>query len=214
MPFKHHAARRYCIPHACYRVTNWPDYEAGLKRRGDVTFWFKKAAAAGQQASRRTSPGGQARYSDLAIELVLTLRLVFHLALRQAEAFTASVLRLFGLTLAVPDHTTLLRCGRAFADRQPRVATGGGAVHLVLDSTGLQLFGQGTWNAEKQCRAKRRWLKLHLCVDASTGEVAAHMLTDGNADDAAQMPALLGQVKGSQDCLEQLCCQCRPARVR
>ena len=87
MPFKFNAARRHRIPRARYRVQNWPQYEAGLKRRGDLTLWIDEAAIAGWQAPRRTTPGGQARYSDLAIQLVLTLRLVFHLALRQAEAF-------------------------------------------------------------------------------------------------------------------------------
>src|SRR5215211_8926288 len=80
---------------------------AGLKRRGDLTLWLDEAAIAGWHASRRTTPGGQARYSNLAIELVLTLRLVFHLGLRQAEGFVTSVLRLLGLELPVPDHTTL-----------------------------------------------------------------------------------------------------------
>ena len=112
MPFKHNAARRHRIPKARYRVQNWPAYEAGLKRRGDLTLWLDEAAIAGWQAPRRTIPGGQARYSDLAIELVLTLRLVFHLGLRQAEGFAISVLGLLGLDLPVPDHTTLSRRGR------------------------------------------------------------------------------------------------------
>ena len=153
-------------------MTNWPAYEAGLRRRGDLTFWLDEAALAGWQAPRRTTPGGQPRYSDLAIELVLTLRLVFHLALRQAEAFSRSVLRLLGLELAIPDHTTLSRRGRAFAGRQPRVVPHDGPVHLVLDSTGLQLFGQGEWDAQKHGRTRRQWRKLHLAVDSDTGEMA------------------------------------------
>jgi len=115
MPFKHNAVCRHRIPRARYRVTNWPVYEAGLRRRGDLTLWLDEAALAGWAAAKRTTPGGQPLYSDLAIELVLTLRLVFHLALRQAEAFTASILRLLGLELPVPDHSTLSRRGRAFA---------------------------------------------------------------------------------------------------
>ncbi len=186
MPFKHHAARRHRIPRARYRVTNWPAYEAGLRRRGDLTLWLDQAALAGWAAPKRSTPGGQPRYSDLAVELVLTLRLVFHLALRQAEAFTRSVLALLGLELRVPDHTTLSRRGRTFAGRQPRVRASSGPVHLVLDSTGLELFGQGEWHAAKHGRARRRWMKLHLGVDATTGEVVAHVLTDGHADDAAQ----------------------------
>ena len=182
MPFERHAARRHRIPKARYRVTNWPEYETGLRRRGDLTFWLDEAALAGWQAPRRTTPGGQPLYADLAIELVLILRLVFHLALRQAEAFSRSVLRLLGLELAVPDHSTLSRPGRGFADRQPRAARHDGPIHLVLDSTGLQLFGQGEWDAAKHGRARRRWRKLYLAVDAGTGEIAAHVLTDGNAD--------------------------------
>jgi DDE family transposase len=119
MPFKHHAARRHRIPKARYRVQNWSAYEAGLKRRGDLTLWLDEAAIAGWQAPRRTTPGGQARYSDVAVELVLMLRLVFRLALRQAEGFAASVLRLLGQDLRIPDHTTLSRRGRAFAGRRP-----------------------------------------------------------------------------------------------
>ena len=186
MPFKHNAARRHRIPKRRYRVTNWPAYEAGLRHRADLTFWLDEAAFAGWQAPRRSTPGGQPRYSDLAVGLVLTSRLVLHLALRQAEAFSRSVLRLPGLDLAVPDHTTLSRRGRSVAGRQPRgrqprVAAHAGPVHLVLDSTGLQLFGQGEWDAQKHGRTRRQWRELHLAVDAATGEIAAHTLTTGNA---------------------------------
>ncbi len=157
MPFNHNAARRHRIPQARYRVTNWPAYEAGLRRRGDLTPWLDEAALAGWAAPKRSSPGGQPLYSELAIELVLTLRPVFRLALRQAEAFSWGVLGLLGLALSVPDHTTLSRRGRAFARRRPRVRTSADPIHLVLDSTGLELFGQGEWDAEKHGRARRQW---------------------------------------------------------
>jgi hypothetical protein len=195
MPFKHNAARRHHIPTARYRVRNWREYEAGLTRRGDLTLWLDEAAMAGWQAPRRTTPGGQAWYSDAAIELVLTLRLVFHLALRQAEGFTASVLRLLGQELRVPDHTTLSRRSRGFARRRPK-AIPHGPMHLVIDSTGLKLFGRGEWDEEKHGRARRSWRKLHLAVDADTGEIVACVLTDNGADDAGEVPALLGQVEG------------------
>jgi hypothetical protein len=195
MPFQHHAARRHHIPQARYRVRNWREYETGLKRRGDLTLWLDEAAMAGWQAPQRSTPGGQAWYSDLAIELVLTLRLVFHLALRQAEGFAASVLRLLRQDLRVPDHTTLSRRGRRFAGRRPK-AIPHGPMHLVVDSTGLKLFGRGEWDAEKHGRARRSWRKLHLAVDADTGEIVASVLTDNGADDAGEVPALLEQIEG------------------
>jgi hypothetical protein len=195
MPFKQHAARRHRIPPARYRVRNWREYEAGLKRRGDLTLWLDEAAIAGWQAPRRSTPGGQAWYSDAAVELVLTLRLVFHLALRQAEGFAASVLRLLGQAPRVPDHTTLCRRGRGFAGRRPEVVPHG-PMHLVIDSTGLKLFGRGEWDAEKHGRTRRSWRKLHIAVDAGTGEIVASVLTDNGADDAGEVPALLEQIEG------------------
>lgn len=168
MPFKQTPPTAIAF-RARYRVTNWPAYETGLRRRGDLTLWLDEAALVGWAAPKRGSPGGQPLYSDLAIELVLTLRLVFHLALRQAEAFTSSVLRLLGLVLPVPDHSTLSRRGRAFAGRRPRVQPNVSPVHLVLDSTVLELFGKGEWDAERHGRARRQWRRLHLAVNASTG---------------------------------------------
>ena len=123
------------------------------------------------------------------------LRLVFHLALRQAEGFAASVLRLLGQDLRVPDHTTLSRRSRGFAGRRPRVIPHG-PLHLVIDSTGLKLFGQGEWDEEKHGRTRRSWRKLHLAVDAGTGEIVACVLTDNAADDAGQVPALLEAIEG------------------
>jgi hypothetical protein len=120
MPFRPHPNRHKRF-RARYRIRNWPQYEAGLKRRGDLTLWLDEAAIAGWQAPRRTTPGGQALYSDLAIELVLVLRLVFHLGLRQAEGFASSVLGLLRLDLSVPDHSTLSRRGRTSANYRPHM---------------------------------------------------------------------------------------------
>ena len=196
MPFKHNASRRHHISKMRRRVTNWPAYEAGLQRRGDLTFWLDETALTGWRAPRRTTRGGQPVYAEVAIELVLTLRLVFHLALRQVEGFARSVFRLLELDLSVPDHSTWSRRGRAFAGRQPRAARHDGPVHVVLDSTGLQVFGQGEWDAEKHGRTPRQWRKLHLAVDAQTGEILAHSLTDKDAGDITQVASLLATVEG------------------
>ena len=108
MSFKHNAVRRLRIPRARHRVMNWPAYETGLRCRSDLTLLVDAAALAGWAAPRRSSPGGQPRYSELSL-FVLTMRLVIHLALRQVEAFTSSLLRLLGLALPVPDYSTLSR---------------------------------------------------------------------------------------------------------
>ena len=73
-----------------YRVKNWPTYEAALRKRGDITFWFDEDAVDACSAPPNGRPGGQRRYSDLAIVTALTLRVVFHFPLRQTEGFVAS----------------------------------------------------------------------------------------------------------------------------
>src|SRR5258706_5538483 len=109
MPFKANARCRHHIPKQKRRLTNWPAYEAGLRQRGDLTVWFTEEAIAAWRAAPRTSRGGQPWYSPLAILAALTLRAVFRLALRQTEGLIGSIIRLLGLDLPVPDHTTLSR---------------------------------------------------------------------------------------------------------
>ena len=123
------------------RVTDWREYEAGLRARGDVTIWFSGAAVQAWTPPRNGRRGGQRRYSDLPIETALTLRPVFHLPLRQAEAFVGSLLGLMGFDLTAPDHTTLSRrAARLELALRPLSPTG--PIHLIVDSMGLELVGQ------------------------------------------------------------------------
>jgi hypothetical protein len=192
MPHKYNAARRHHIPRARYKVTNWSAYEAGLRQRGSLTIWFSEEAVAAWQAAPRTTPGGQARYSDLAVETALILRTVFHQPLRQTEGLVGSLLELRGLDLPVPDHTTLSRRSRMLAVA-PQAASG--PVHLLVDSTGVTLSGPGEWLVEKHGTQRRRaWRKLHLAVDAKTGTIVASTLTSKEVDEAAELGPLLDQV--------------------
>src|SRR6186713_1805767 len=103
MPHKYNADRRHHIPRPKRRVTNWSEYNEALRQRGSLTVWFTDEAIAAWKAAPRTTPGGQPHYSDLAITTALTLRAVFHLALRQTEGLIGSVLQLLGLDLSVPE---------------------------------------------------------------------------------------------------------------
>jgi len=163
-PFKYHAGHRHHIPKPRYRVTNWTEYDAALKRRGSLTVWFTDDAVAALRAELRTTPGGQPHYSALAITTALTLRAVFRLALRQTEGLIGSVISLLGLNLSVPDHSTLSR--RAKTLQVPLLRRAGtGPLHLLVDSTGLKLGGAGEWLIEKQGTCRRRsW---RSCISAS-----------------------------------------------
>jgi len=194
MPFKLHSRGRRHIPRQRHRVTNWREYDASLRNRGSLTIWFTPEAIAGWKAEPRTTPGGQRHYSNLAIETALTLRAVFRLALRQSEGLIRSIMEMLEIDLPVPDHTTLSRRACGLAVCQPaRIGTG--ELHLIVDSTGLKLRGAGEWLFEKHGTTKRRaWRKLHIAIDAGSGEIVASDLTDKDVDDASHVPPLLDQL--------------------
>jgi hypothetical protein len=196
LPFKAQATRRHHIPKQKHRITNWAEYDAGLRARGSLTVWFTAEAIEAWRAEPRTGRGGQPAYSDLAITTALTLRTVFRLALRQTEGLIASVLQLLGLDLPVPDHSTLSR--RAETLEVPRPRCGREPVHLLVDSTGLRLCGPGEWLVEKHGAKRRRaWRVLHLATDADTGRIVASVLTDKDTDDGSQVGPLLDRIDGS-----------------
>jgi hypothetical protein len=176
-------------------VTNWAAYDVALRQRGSLTVWFTETAIAARKAEPRATRGGQPRYSSLAITSALTLRAVFRLALRQTEGLMASLLRLLGLDLAAPDHSTISRRGETLPVSRPRA--GSEAVHLLVDSTGLKLCGPGEWLVETHAaKVRRSWRKLHIGVNADTGEIIAAELTSKDVDDGLQVGPLLEQIAG------------------
>jgi len=198
MPHKHNAARRHHIGKIKFKVTNWAEYEAGLRRRGSLTLWITPEALDSWAASRRKTRGGQPRYSDLAIETTLMLGMVFGLRLRQSEGLLSSVLDMMGLDLPVPDHTTLSRRARTWkppARDNDRQYVADGPIQVLVDSTGLKVHGAGQWLEEKHgTKSRRSWRKLHLAVDADSGEIIAHRLTDQETGDSSQLEPLLNQI--------------------
>ncbi len=195
MPFKANAERRHHIPRQRHRATNSAAYDTALRQRGSLTVWFTAAAITAWKAEPRTMRGGQPRYSSLAIATALTSRAVFRLALRQTKGLIGSIITQPGLDLAVPDHTTLSRRAESLDVVRPR--PGSGPLHLLVDNTGLKLCGSGEWLLEKHgTKTRRSWRKLHIAVDADTGQIAAAALTTSDVDDASPVGGLLDQVDG------------------
>ena len=178
-----------------YRIRNWREYERGLRSRGDVTIWLSEDAIAAWVPPKNGLRGGQRRYSNLAVRTALTLRVVFSLPLRQTEGFLDSLLRLMGLNLKAPDHTTLSRRNQIVAV-PPLTRSYDGPIDLIVASTGLKILGCGEWNAHKHKASKKRrdWRKLHIGVDAE-GFIVAAELTASSRDDASTLPALLDTIE-------------------
>ena len=196
MPYKINQDRRHKIPKARYRVKNWRDYDAALRRRGDLTVWVTPAAMAAWKPPRNDRRGRPQKYSEIAVETGLMLRLAFDRPWRQTEGMLTSIMRLLGLDLPVPDHTTFSRRSAGLTVAEA-VSIGRGPVNVVIDSTGLKVFGAGEWQREKHGgKGRRTWRKLHLAADPDTGEILASELTTTEDGDASQVGPLLDQISG------------------
>ncbi len=156
-----------------YHVTNWADYDRALVKRCELTLWISEDAIKSWTPTRSGRRGAPLKYSDLAIETTLTLRLVCGLPLRQAEGFLRSLLQIMKLDLDVPDHKTLSRRSRQLnIVLKPKASAK--PIDLIVDSTGLSIVVQGEWAAAKHGkRGKRGWRKLHIGVNGA-GEIGRY----------------------------------------
>src|ERR671913_773396 len=150
MPYKANEARRHRIRRARYRVTNWPEYDGALQRRGSLTVWVTPEALATWHPPGTGRRGRSPQYADIAIETGHLLRLAFGRPWRQTEGLLRSLAALLGLSIGIPDHST-------FSRRSPGLTLAGslaraqarGPVHVVIDATGLKVHGAGEWLVEK-----------------------------------------------------------------
>ena len=181
---------------ASYKVTNWRKYNESLVQRGSITFWFSDDVIdRWEHANDQPKVGHPFFYSDTAVESLLMLRELFRLPYRQTEGLGRSLIRLMQVDVAIPDFTSLakraakLKIALDVADRQ-------GPIHVVVDSTGLKVFGEGEWKTRKHGVSKRRtWRKLHLAVNPDTQEIEAEVLTENSGHDADQVEDLLEEIK-------------------
>jgi len=181
-------------PKTLYRVKNWSNYDKALVQRGSITFWLSADLGNVWLYTGEKQRGSQFEYSDKAIEIMLTIKEVFHLTNRGVEGFVRSLFGLMKILLLVPDHSTLSKRGKTLRMKLPRKAKGG--LNLVLDSTGLKIYGEGEWKVRKHGYSKRRtWRKLHLGADPESGEIQAVLLTENSVSDDAVVKDLLEQVE-------------------
>jgi Transposase DDE domain len=181
-----------------YRIRNWRDYNKALVQRGSLTLWIDtRSTDTWLDSDTRIRRGRRRTSADVAIVCALTLREVYHLPLRATEGLVSSLLGLLEVDLPTPDYSTLSRRARLL-DVTLSAGARRTALHLVVDSTGLKLYGEGEWKVRLHGWAKHRtWRKLHVGIDAATHKVCAALLTAKDVVDPRGLPQLLKQVEGA-----------------
>ena len=179
---------------ALYRVKNWSEYDKALVQRGSITFWISDDFEKTWLYVGEKQRGRQFDYSDQAILVMLTVKEVFHLTNRGTEGFMRSIFKLMKIDLPVPDHTTLSKRGKDLKVNLPKKTSQ--SLNIVMDSTGLKIYGEGEWKVRMHGVSKRRtWRKLHIGANPEDGEIQAVLLTENNVSDDEAVEGLLEQIE-------------------
>jgi len=179
-----------------YRLRNWSQYNKALVQRGSLSVWVSEDVLSAWHNQTRTSRRGKpADYSETAILCMATLTEVYGLPLRATEGLTRSIMKLLGMKLSIPDYTTLCRRRRTLSVELPRRKKSD-PLHMVVDSTGIKVYGEGEWKVRQHGYTRRRtWRKLHLGVDEASGEFVAVVVTTNDFKDSQLLEDLLAQVE-------------------
>ena len=175
-----------------YRTTNWSAYNAALKSRGSLLIWLDKDMA--WFAAKSGKRGRSHTFSDAAIQFCLSIKCLFGLPLRQSLGMVESLLKQAGLDWPVPDFSTVSRRQKTLNVVIP-YRPGDGELHLLVDSTGIKMLGEGEWKRKKHgADYRRQWRKVHIGIDAQTLEIRAIEVTSSSVGDAPMLPELLAQI--------------------
>lgn len=193
MPYKHNESRRHKFTKPIYKVTNWKEYNNGLRQRGNFTIWFTEEAIADWRPAKNGARGRPREYSDVAIETSLLIRQVFRLPLRQTEGFMNSLVDVLNVDITIPDFSNISKRSVTLPKRLIAQAKEPGSL-VIVDSTGLKVYGKDEWHQEKhEVPARRTWRKLHLAVDENH-QIIACELTTPEVGDPTAVPDLLDQI--------------------
>lgn len=180
-----------------YRLRNWSEYNRSLVNRGSLTVWVSADVIASWNTQAKSGKRGHPQtYTDTAILCMASLQELYHLPLRATQGLLSSVVELLRVIVTVPCYTTLCRRRRKLEVTLPKRARSV-PLHLVVDSTGVKIYGEGEWKVRQHGWTRRRtWRKLHVGVDEATGEILAAVVSTNNYGDGQVLADLLAQVEG------------------
>ena len=182
-----------------YKINNWSGYNKSLIKRGDITLWLDEITLESCRGNVQDDYSGRGRprtYPNIILKAMLCLRYYYRLPLRATVGFFGSIVKLSGIpNPSVPDYTTLCRRQKGI-DLNIAPTRKDEPIHILLDSTGSKVFGEGEWKVRKHGNEGRRtWRKLHLAVDEKSQMIYARELTENDVHDSNVVEDLLYSIK-------------------
>jgi|SRR5579862_1750351 len=181
-----------------YRTRNWKEYNRSLVNRGSITFWFEEESVKNWYSKERTGePGRPDIYSDAAIRCGLMIKAVFRITLRALQGFIASIFQLAGFQLQCPHYSVFSRRAKDLQIPLRKLLKPGVKLNIIFDSTGVKVFGEGEWKVRKFGYCKRRtWRKVHVGMDADTGQIIVGAMSTGDTKDEVPMLHMMEALEG------------------
>ena len=181
-----------------YRTRNWKEYNRSLVNRGSITFWFEEEALKNWYSIERTGePGRPDVYSDAAIHCALTIKAIFRVTLRALQGFIQSIFQLLELSLVCPHYSVFSRRGKGLSTPFQKLLKPGEKLNVIFDSTGVKVFGEGEWKVRKLGYNRRRtWRKIHIGMDADTGQIIVGAMSQGDVKDEIPMLYMMDVLEG------------------
>lgn len=182
-----------------YKIRNWSEYNKALIQRGSINIWIEEESLKKWYSSSHTCLAGRPEtYSDDAILMLLILREVFKLTLRSLQGFAQSTFKMMNLNLPIPSYTQISRRAKTLHKSINRLLKGKKNCHIIFDSTGLKVYGEGEWKVKVHGKSKRRtWRKFHIGIDAETQDILCCELTENNKGDGQTAKKMLSKMPGS-----------------
>lgn len=181
-----------------YRTRNWKEYNQSLVNRGSLTFWFDESSLQNWYSTELTGERGRPDiYSDAAIRCALTMKAVFRISLRALQGFIRSIFQLIGLDLVCPHYSVFSRRAKGLHIPYRKLLKPGEKLNVIFDSTEVKVFGEGEWKVRAHGYGKRRtWRKIHIGMDADTGQIIVGAMSDGHMKDEIPMLYMMDQLEG------------------
>lgn len=177
-----------------YKIRNWGEYNKSLVKRGSLTLWFDDESIKKCHCTDKKGRGRPPKYANIAIQCMLTLKVVFNLPLRATQGLVSSLIELLALPIEAADYSTVCRRQKHLNIKLQKTNKNE-PLHGVFDSTGLKVFGEGEWKVRQHGYSKRRtWRKLHLGINEASGEIIASVITTNDFGDGEILPDLIDQI--------------------
>ena len=177
------------------RARNWRQYNKALVQRGSLTFLIDPKHLKSLFPKKQKRRGRPLEFANGLIELLLLIKIHHKLTYRSLEGFTRSLFILMKSALRVPTYSLVCKRAKALCLHLPKLSSRRPST-IIVDATGIKVLGEGEWKVKVHGKGRpRKWIKLHVAIDANTQEIVGEVSTESSVGDGTAFFTVFGQIQ-------------------